>query len=44
MDHAAGAVFLPELRILRIVVALWFLLGIQVVQIAEELIEAVVGW
>ena len=43
MDHAAWTVFLPELWIFRIVVALRLLFGIEVVEVAKELIEAVIG-
>ena len=43
MQHAAGAVFLEELRILRIVHLLEFLLGVEVIEIAEELVESVHG-
>jgi hypothetical protein len=38
-----GAELLAELRVLRIVVALRLLLGVQVVEVAEELVEAVIG-
>ena len=41
--HAARAVLLPELRILRVEVALRLLLGVEVVEVAEELVEAVLG-
>jgi hypothetical protein len=40
MEHAARSELLLELRILRIVGAFRLLLGVQVVEIAEELIEA----
>ena len=43
VEHAARAVLLPELRILRVVVGLRLLLGVQVVEVAEELVEAVHG-
>jgi hypothetical protein len=43
VDHAARAVLLLELRILRVVVALGLLFGIQVIKVAEELVEAVRG-
>ena len=43
MDHATRAIFLLELRVLRIVVGLRLFLCIQVVEIAEELIESVHG-
>src|SRR5207237_7894544 len=42
MDQAAGAELLPERGILRIVHVFWLLLRGQVVEIAEELVEAVV--
>ena len=38
-----GPNFFAELGILRIVVGLRFLFGVQVVEVAEELVEAVVG-
>ena len=41
VQHAARAVLLPELGILRVVVGLRLLLGVQVVEVAEELVEAV---
>src|SRR5262245_48713587 len=41
MENAAGAELLSELRVLGVVGVLRFLLGIQVVQVAEELVEAV---
>ena len=41
--HAARAVLLQELGVLRIVGLLGLLLGVQVVEIAEELVEAVNG-
>ena len=43
MQHAARPELLPELGILRIVVGLGLLLGIEVVEIAEELVEPVHG-
>ncbi|MNQ93271.1 hypothetical protein D3C85_1087290 [compost metagenome] len=43
VDHPARAVLFPELRVFRIVVSLWFFLGIHVVEIAEELVETVLG-
>jgi hypothetical protein len=43
VEHAARAVLLPERRISRVVVALGLLLGIQVVQVAKELVKAVSG-
>jgi len=42
MDHAAGTELFPERGVLRIIHVLRFLLRIQVVEIAEEFIEAVV--
>ena len=42
-DHAARSELLLELRVLRIVRMLGFLLGVEVVEIAEELVKAVVG-
>jgi hypothetical protein len=43
MQHAARTERCSELRILRIVGQFGFFLGIQMIQIAEELIEAVDG-
>ena len=43
LDHAARAVLLLELRVLGIEVALRLLLGVEVVEVAEELVEAVLG-
>ena len=43
VDNAARTELLLELRILRIEVAFRFLLGVEVVEIAEELVEAVIG-
>ncbi len=43
MEHAARPVLLPELRVLRVVVGLRLLLGVQVVEVAEELVEPVHG-
>ncbi len=40
VEHAARAVFLLKLRILRVVIRLRFLLRVQMVEVAEELIEA----
>jgi len=44
MEHSSWAEFLVKLRILGVKLALWFLFGIQVIEIAEKFIEAVVGW
>ena len=41
VQHAAGPEFLAELRILRIVRQFGFLFGVEVIQVAEELVEAV---
>ena len=41
VQHAAGPELLPELRILRIVGQFGFLFGVEVIQVAEELVEAV---
>ena len=41
VQHAARAVLLLELGILRVVVGLRLLLGVEVVEVAEELVEAV---
>jgi hypothetical protein len=43
VDHAARAEVLLELRVLRVVLVLRLFLGVEVVEIAEELIEAVSG-
>ena len=43
VDHAARAELLLEFGVLRVVGVLGLFLGIQVVQVAEELVEAVVG-
>ena len=40
-DHPSVAKFLPEFRILGIVLVFGFLLGVQVIEVAEELVEAV---
>ena len=41
MQHAARAEMLLELRVLRVVGVLRLLLGVEVVEVAEELVEAV---
>ncbi len=43
MQHAAGPELLPELGILGIVRKLGLFLGVQVIEVAEELVEAVDG-
>ena len=43
VDHAARAVFLAQLRVLEVVRVLRLLLGVEVVERAEELVEAVRG-
>src|SRR5215467_1761933 len=43
VENAAGPVLLPKLRILGVVVALRLLLGVEVIEVAEELVEAVHG-
>src|SRR5262245_18699572 len=43
LEDAAGAELLPEVRILRVVRVLRLLFGVEVVQVAEELVEAVDG-
>ena len=46
VDHPTGAVVLPEVgKVLfrRVVGELWLLFRVQVIQVAEELVEAVVG-
>ena len=42
VDHAPGTELLVELLVLRVVVGLRLFLGVQVVEVAEELVEAVV--
>ena len=42
-DHPAGAKLLPECGALRVVRILRLLLGVEVVEVAEKLVEAVVG-
>ena len=44
VDDAAWCPFLFELGGLRIVRVLGFFLGVEVVKVAEEFVEAVVGW
>ena len=41
LEHAARAELLPERRVLRIVPVLRLLLGVEVIEAAEELVEAV---
>ena len=41
VKHASGSKPLPEFRVLRIINILRLLLGIQMIQIAKELVEAV---
>ena len=43
MDDAARAELLLELRVLRVVGMLWLLLRVQVVEVAEEFVEPVIG-
>ena len=43
VDHAARAVFLDQRRVLEVVRILRLLLGVEVVERAEELVEAVRG-
>ena len=43
MDDAAGPEALAERRVLRVVLVLGLFLGVEVVEIAEELVEPVVG-
>ena len=42
-EHAAGTEHLTELRVLRVIEQLRLLLGVEMVEVAEELIEAVDG-
>jgi hypothetical protein len=41
VKHATSAVFLEELRIFRVIVLLELLLGVEVVEVAEEFVETV---
>jgi hypothetical protein len=43
VDHAARTERFAEARILRVVRHLRFFLGVEVIQVAEELIETVIG-
>src|SRR5579871_2728985 len=43
MQDAARSEFFLEFRVLRVVGVFWLLLGVQMVEVAEELIEAVDG-
>ena len=43
LQHAARAELLPEIRVLRIVGVFRLFLGVEVVEVAEELVEAVHG-
>ena len=43
MDHTARAELLAEFRIIRIVLVLGLFLGIEVIEIAEELVKAMHG-
>jgi hypothetical protein len=42
-QHAAGAEHLPELRVLGVIAQLRLLLGVEMVEVAEEFIETVDG-
>ncbi len=44
VQHAARAELLAELRVLRVVDVLRLLLGVEVVEVAEELVETVHAW
>jgi hypothetical protein len=44
VKDTAGPELLLELGILRVVVALGLFFGVQVVEVAEELVEPVIGW
>ena len=44
VQHASRPEPLPELGVLRVVRILGFFLGVEVVEVAEELVEAVHGW
>ncbi len=43
VDHAARTIALLEFRILRIIRVLRLLFGVEVIEVAKELVEAVVG-
>jgi len=43
VDHATRTELFEELRILRIILILWFLFGVQMVEIAEKFIETMIG-
>ncbi len=43
LDHATRPEARPELRVLRIVIGLRLLFRVEVIEIAEELVEAVIG-
>jgi hypothetical protein len=46
MDHPTWSEFVPEVRELllrRVIILLGLFLGIEMVEVAEELVEAVVG-
>ena len=43
VDHAARAEFLAQLRVLEVVRMLGLVLGVEVIERAEELVEAVRG-
>jgi len=44
LEYAARTEFGAELGILRVVFILWLFLGVEVVEVAEELVESVHGW
>jgi hypothetical protein len=43
LEHATRPELCEERRVLRVVHVLWFIFGVEVVEIAEELVEAVNG-
>ncbi len=43
LDHAAWAELLPEFRVLGIIAVFRLLLGVEVIEVAHEFVEAVVG-
>src|ERR1700761_1597230 len=43
LDDAARPILLPESRVLRIEIAFRLLFGVEMIEIAEELVEAVLG-
>jgi len=44
VDHAPGTVFLLELGVLGIIRLLRFFFSVEVIEVAVELVKAMVGW